>query len=178
MHQDQRSAIHEFLEKYRDHLTAIGVLAGLVALLSTLQSTWLTYGLSFCLTTIIVIVWSDIKMQKGVSETDLKFHFLKVAVYLAFALFALNLLLSFRIISWMVLTYPVGLMMITVIVKKSVKSDWLKNLYLEKSLRSKFLLYGFFVLCIVVTCIVSVPVAALINTALDQIDHKKAIQLY
>lgn len=173
----EKIKIIDFLKENKEHFAAVGVLGVMIAFMFSLPKTIISYTLSFLMLSALVIIWSDVNFRLS-SEDSPRVTLLKMLLWVSFWLIILFALLSFRLISWIVLKIPifVGLLYIGIILLK--KTDWLKKItsdnYFQKTLGGTL-----FLLMIIVAFVLTSPISNVVNNLLDQVDHiKSAFPLY
>jgi len=107
--------IKEYIKEYHEQLSAMGVLAGLAALVGGLTVNWIGYLLSFLMLSCLVLIWSEIEMGPN-ERSSIKLGFFKFFLKCSFWLIVLYILVSHRAISWFFLFVPLFLfLMVTAV---------------------------------------------------------------
>lgn len=175
-HQKSRQEIVEFLNQNKEALTTVGLLGALDGFILSLPFTFITYFLTFFLTFALIVVWSTINL-KGSEGDSIRLFLLRVCLGASFWLVILYTLLSYRVISWLLLSAPISLILLAINVKISRKS--VIHLLTSKQIYQQ--VFGVILaLAIFLASLGGGYILAIIaNLSLDQIDHiKAALPLY
>jgi hypothetical protein len=101
-------SIKDYIKKHNEQLSAMGVLAALAALVSSLTVSWIGYLLSFLMLSCLVLIWSEVDMGPN-ERSSIQLGFFKFFLKCSFWLIVLYILISHRAISWFFLFVPFSL---------------------------------------------------------------------
>lgn len=121
-------SIREYITDHHDQLSAMGVLAGIAALVGSLTINWIGYLLSFLMLFCLTLIWSEIEMGPN-ERAGIKLGFFKFFLKCGFWLFVVYILLSHRAISWFFLFVPLFLFFMVTVINAIRRSKMLVSFF-------------------------------------------------